>query len=146
VRFTAPTPTVTSFDVHMRIVTPSTPRTTTVLMRSLSGALESCLIAGPGVQIEVDPFKPQLVQQDVVCAAGGCMCHLNFDAAGNIVSVTAEPLVEGATCIPRLTDQLVIDLGDGQGLQPVQHFEQITSGTGTCTTYNTKPKKTTICR
>ena len=147
VRFTAPTPTVTSFEAHMRIVAPSTPRTTTVLMRSLSGALESCLIAGPGVQIAVDPFKPQLVQQDTTCAGGACMCHLNFDAAGNLVSVTADPLVQGATCVATLLDQqVVIDLGDGQGPQPVQHFEQITSGTGTCTTYNTKPKKTTICR
>ena len=150
VRFTAPTPTVTSFEAHMRIVAPSTPRTTTVLMRSLSGALESCLIAGPGVQgvqIEVDPFKPQLVQQDVVCAAGGCMCHLNFDAAGNIVSVTADSLAPRATCAVTLSDQqFFIDLGDGQPAQPIQHFEQITSGTGTCTTYNTKPKKTTICR
>ena len=147
VRFLTPTTNVTSFDAHMLIVAPSTPRTTTILMRSLSGALESCLIAGPGVQVQVDPFKPQLVQQDTTCAGGACMCHLNFDAAGNLVSVTADPLVQGATCVATLLDQqLFIDLGDGQGPQQVQHFEQITSGTGTCTTYNTKPKKTTICR
>ena len=98
VRFLTPTTNVTSFDAHMLIVAPSTPRTTTILMRSLSGALESCLIAGPGVQVQVDPFKPQLVQQDTTCAGGACLCHLNFDAAGNLVSVTADPLVQGATC------------------------------------------------
>ena len=73
----------------------------------------------------------------------GCTCEITNDAAGNIASVTTST----PDCTATLTDVVVkIEVQGAIEEQPVKHFESITSGTGTCTTYPTKPKATTICR
>ena len=124
------------------MVTPSTPRATTVLVRH-GNIRESCVIAGPGGGPQLDPFKPVTQTQSVLCAGGGCTCEITNDAAGNIASVTTST----PDCTATLTDVVVkIEVQGAIEEQPVKHFESITSGTGTCTTYPTKPKATTICR
>ena len=124
------------------MVTPSTPRTTTVVVRQ-GNTSESCVIAGPGSGPQLDPFKPVTQTQSVLCAGGGCTCEITNDAAGNIASVTTST----PDCTATLTDVVVkIEVQGAIEEQPVKHFESITSGTGTCTTYPTKPKATTICR
>jgi hypothetical protein len=115
---------------------------TTVVVRH-GNTSESCLIAGPGGGTQLDPFKPVTITQSVLCAGGGCTCEITNDAAGNIESVTTST----PDCTATLTDVVVkIEVQGAIEEQPVKHFESITSGTGTCTTYPTKPKATTVCR
>jgi hypothetical protein len=134
--------TTKSAEAHLFMVTPSTARMTTVVVRH-GNTSESCLIAGPGGGTQLDPFKPVTITQAVLCAGGGCMCHITNDAAGNIESVTTDP-----PCTATLTD-VVVKIEVAPNVveeQPVKHFESITSVGSTCTTYPTKPKATTICR
>jgi hypothetical protein len=126
-------------EAHMFVLAPTAARTTTVLIRG-GNKTESCRIAGPGVAF--DPFKPQTATQDVVCAAGKCICHLTFDASGKIVSVTTD-----SPCSTAETDvSVTLTTPTGTVTETATFFEVITSGTGTCTTYPTKPKATTVCR
>jgi hypothetical protein len=132
-----------SAEAHLIMVAPSTARMTTVLVRH-GGTNESCLIAGPGGGAQLDPFKPLTQAQAVLCAGGGCTCHITNDAAGNIASVTTDT----PECTTQLTD-VVVKIEVQPNVveeQAVKHFESITSGGGTCTTWPTKPKATTICR
>jgi hypothetical protein len=97
-----------------------------------------CLIQGPGGP--VDPFKPQPATQNVVCAGGKCVCQLTFDRFGNLQSVTTEEPCTASSV------SVCVTLGSSETCEPVQNFETITSGTGTCTTYPTRPLATTVCR
>jgi hypothetical protein len=125
-----------SATAHILITPPSAARITTVLVKSGSKT-ESCLIAGPGVP--GNPFAPVPAKQDIVCAGGKCTCHLTFDSLGNLQTVTTDTPCTAASV------SVCVSTDGGQTCQPAQSYEQITSGTGTCTTYPTKPVATTVC-
>jgi hypothetical protein len=63
------------------IIGPSKPRVGTILIRSGSKIVESCLIATPGTAL--DTFQPIYQSQTVVVAGGKCTATLVFDASGN---------------------------------------------------------------
>jgi hypothetical protein len=138
VRWKFPT-TTTAVDVHMVIVGPTTARVSTALVRR--DVTESCLVVGPGVPA-VNPFTPVPSEQKEFCANSKCVCTKTF-SGGQLVKVTAEAVGAG-TCTVTI-DDVFIQVGSGPSEQ-AQSFDHITHGPGTCTTYPTKPKPTTVCR
>jgi hypothetical protein len=136
---------VRSLEADIYILTPTAPRISTVLLNGFFPLLRpaaSCLIAGPGVS--VTQFKPLTASQNVTCAGGKCTCKLTYDTAGNLQSVTTEEPCTASSVSVCVT--LTGEATQSTTCEPVQNFETITSGTGTCTTYPTRPVATTVCK
>lgn len=120
-----------SVQAHVFIVGPSSPRISSVLVRSGNndddggGISQSCLIAGPGVA--GDPFQPISLTQTVMAAGGKCVVELIFDNNGNLADIH--------------TDTPGCEMGQGNVMingEPLQNNTSpngITFGDGTTTCY-----------
>jgi len=112
------------------IVGPSRPKIGTVLIRSGSKLLESCLIATPG--IAADPFQPIFQSQTALVAGGKCQVNLTFDASGNVVDVNP---AAGSTCI-KYEGPVTVTIGNNVGpLRNNTSPHGLTFGNGTTTCY-----------
>jgi len=124
-----------SVQARVRVVGPSSPRISSVLVRGGSGYGgsgydddkgngESCLIAGPGVA--GDPFQPVSVTQTVLAAGGKCEVDLIYDTAGKLIDIDVLPPCE------KFTGDVLIE---GKKLQNNTNPSGITFGDGTTTCY-----------
>jgi hypothetical protein len=97
-------------------------------------SVDSCLIAGPGV--EGDPFQPVAVEQLAIVAGGGCEVKQIFDSFGNLVDI--EVITE--TCEKSTYPDGLFVNG-----KKVQNNKNFTVGDNTCTCYGPPFPRTPIC-
>lgn len=130
-----------SIEAHIFIVGPSSPRITSILVRSGTKNTESCLIAGPGVTVDPDPFQPLSVTETVLAAGGKCLVDLIYDAHGNLAEIT--PITSG--CEVTIGDPTV----NGEPLRNNTNRHGITFGNNTTTCYGPpvpSPARCVTCR
>jgi len=124
-----------SVEAHIYIVGSSSPRVSSVLVRSGTKLTESCLIAGAGVA--GDPFQPVFQEQLAVVAGGKCNAHLIFDSTGNLIDVTTDP-----PCVSARPEVVFVN---GQALQNNTSASGITFGENTTTCYGPPKPRTPAC-
>lgn len=127
-----------SVNAQIFISGPSTPRVGSVLIRSGSKILETCMLATPG--IASDTFQPLFQTQQVTVAGGKCVATLTFDTSGNVVDVTTST----PGCFVGSPSGGELTVG-GQPLKNNSGPHGITFGTGTTTCYGPPRPSTPKC-
>jgi len=117
-----------SKNAHVEYLTvgTSSPRISTVLIKSGARTIESCLIAGAGVL--GNPFKPVSVEQTVLAAGGKCKVKKIFNVLGNMISLQLTPDSD-PICVVANPDYILV-----QG-ETVRDNVEMTIGDNTTTCY-----------
>jgi len=120
----------------------SRPRVGSVVIRSGSKIVESCVIATPG--IAGDTFQPVFQSQTVVLAGGKCTGTLVFDAGGNVINIiNPTPVPPNTICnVGSPTGDLMVN---DAPLKNNSGPHGITFGTGTTTCYGPPRPSVPLC-